>query len=253
MIQIKNQDQIAIMKEAGRITGEALLVAREHVREGVSTFELDKRIREHIERSGAKPSFLGYHGFPGSACISINDEVIHGIPSKQRILNEGDIVKIDVGAYYRGFHGDSARTIAVGKVSDEAARLIEATEKSFWAGIAKAQSGNRIGDIGNAIESCVREYGFNVVKRYIGHGIGHELHESPDVPNFGTAGRGVRLCNGMALAVEPMVNVGTSEVIDMADGWTVKTADKSLSAHYENTIVITAEGVLVLTEVERGL
>ena len=253
MIQIKNQDQIAVMKEAGRITGEALLVAREHVREGVSTFELDKLIREHIERSGAKPSFLGYHGFPGSACISINEEVIHGIPSKKRILMEGDIVKIDVGAYYKGFHGDSARTIPVGKVSDEAARLIEATQKSFWSGIAKAQSGNRIGDIGNAIESCVREYGFNVVKRYIGHGIGHELHESPDVPNFGTVGRGVRLCNGMALAVEPMVNVGTSEVVDMADGWTVKTADKSLSAHYENTIVITAEGVLVLTEVERGL
>ena len=253
MIQIKNKDQIAIMKEAGRITGEALLVAREHVREGVSTYELDRRIREHIERSGAKPSFLGYAGFPGSACISINDEVIHGIPSKNRILCEGDIVKIDVGAFYRGFHGDSARTIPVGKVSDEALRLIEATEKSFWAGIAMAQSGNRIGDIGNAIESCVREYGYNVVKRYIGHGVGHELHESPDVPNYGTAGRGVRLCNGMTLAVEPMVNIGTSDVKDMSDGWTVKTADGSLSAHYENTIAITAEGVLVLTEVERGL
>ena len=253
MIQIKNKDQIAIMKEAGRITGEALLVARELVREGVSTYELDKRIREHIECSGAKPSFLGYAGFPGSACISINDEVIHGIPSKKRILCEGDIVKIDVGAFYKGFHGDSARTIPVGKVSDEAQRLIEATEKSFWAGIAKAQSGNRIGDIGNAIESCVREYGYNVVKRYIGHGVGHELHESPDVPNFGTAGRGVRLCNGMTLAVEPMVNVGGSDVIELADGWTVKTADRSLSAHYENSIAITAEGVLVLTEVERGL
>ena len=253
MIQIKNKEQIAIMKEAGRITGEALLVARQHVREGISTYELDKLIREHIERSGAKPSFLGYAGFPGSACISINDEVIHGIPSKKRILCEGDIVKIDVGAYYKGFHGDSARTIPVGKVSDEAKRLIEATEKSFWAGIAKAQSGNRIGDIGNAIESCVREYGYNVVKRSIGHGVGHELHESPDVPNFGTAGRGVRLCNGMTIAVEPMVNVGTSDVVEMADGWTVKTADRSLSAHYENTIAITAEGVLVLTEVERGL
>ena len=253
MIQIKNKEQIAIMKEAGRITGEALLVARQHVREGISTYELDKLIREHIERSGAKPSFLGYAGFPGSACISINDEVIHGIPSKKRILCEGDIVKIDVGAYYKGFHGDSARTSPVGKVSDEAKRLIEATEKSFWAGIAKAQSGNRIGDIGNAIESCVREYGYNVVKRYIGHGVGHELHESPDVPNFGTAGRGVRLCNGMTIAVEPMVNVGTSDVVEMADGWTVKTADRSLSAHYENTIAITAEGVLVLTEVERGL
>ena len=253
MIQIKNKEQIAIMKEAGRITGEALLVARQHVREGISTYELDKLIREHIERSGAKPSFLGYAGFPGSACISINDEVIHGIPSKKRILCEGDIVKIDVGAYYKGFHGDSARTIPVGKVSDEAKRLIEATEKSFWAGIAKAQSGNRIGDIGNAIESCVREYVYNVVKRSIGHGVGHELHESPDVPNFGTAGRGVRLCNGMTIAVEPMVNVGTSDVVEMADGWTVKTADRSLSAHYENTIAITAEGVLVLTEVERGL
>ena len=253
MRQIKNKDQIAIMKEAGRITGEALLVAREHVREGISTYELDKLIRAHIERSGAKPSFLGYAGFPGSACISINDEVIHGIPSKKRILQEGDIVKIDVGAFYRGFHGDSARTIPVGKVSDEAMRLIEATEKSFWAGIAKAQSGNRIGDIGNAIESCVREYGYNVVKRYIGHGVGHELHESPDVPNFGTAGRGVRLCNGMTLAVEPMVNVGTSDVVELSDGWTVKTADRSLSAHYENSIAITAEGVLVLTEVERGL
>lgn len=253
MIQIKNKDQIAIMKEAGRITGEALLVARENVREGISTYELDRLIREHIERSGAKPSFLGYAGFPGSACISINDEVIHGIPSKKRVLVEGDIVKIDVGAFYKGFHGDSARTIPVGKVSDEAKRLIEATEKSFWTGIAKAQSGNRIGDIGNAIESCVREYGYNVVKRYIGHGVGHELHESPDVPNFGTAGRGVRLCNGMTLAVEPMVNVGGSDVIELADGWTVKTADKSLSAHYENSIAITAEGVLVLTEVERGL
>jgi len=252
MIQIKNQIQIAAMKEAGRITGEALLVAREMVREGVSTFELDKAIRNHIERSGAKPSFLGYAGFPGSACISINDEVIHGIPSKKRILKEGDIVKIDVGAFYKGFHGDSARTIPVGKVSDEALRLIEATGKSFWAGIAKAEAGNRIGDIGNAIESCAAEYGYSVVKRYIGHGVGHELHESPDVPNYGTPGRGVRLCNGMTLAVEPMVNIGTSDVKDMSDGWTVKTADGSLSAHYENTIAITAEGILVLTEVEKG-
>ena len=253
MIQIKNQIQIAAMKEAGRITGEALLVAREHVREGISTFELDKVIRNHIERSGAKPSFLGYAGFPGSACISINDEVIHGIPAKNRILKEGDIVKIDVGAVYKGFHGDSARTIPVGKVSEEAMRLIEATEKSFWAGIAKAESGNRVGDIGNAIESCVNEYGYSVVKRYIGHGVGHELHESPDVPNYGTPGRGVRLCNGMTLAIEPMVNVGTSDVKEMSDGWTVKTADGSLSAHYENMIAITAEGILVLTEVERGL
>lgn len=253
MIQVKNQLQIAAMKEAGRITGEALLAAREHVREGISTYELDQVIRNTIERAGAKPSFLGYHGFPGSACISINDEVIHGIPSKKRFLQEGDIVKIDVGAFYKGFHGDSARTIPVGKVSDEALRLIEATEKSFWQGIAKAEAGNRIGDIGNAIESCILEYGYSVVKRYIGHGVGHELHEAPDVPNYGTPGRGVRLCNGMTLAIEPMVNIGKSDVKELADGWTVKTADGTLSAHYENTIAITAEGVLVLTEVERGL
>lgn len=253
MIQVKNQLQIAAMKEAGRITGEALLAAREHVREGISTYELDQVIRNTIERAGAKPSFLGYHGFPGSACISINDEVIHGIPSKKRFLQEGDIVKIDVGAFYKGFHGDSARTIPVGKASDEALRLIEATEKSFWQGIAKAEAGNRIGDIGNAIESCILEYGYSVVKRYIGHGVGHELHEAPDVPNYGTPGRGVRLCNGMTLAIEPMVNIGTSDVKELDDGWTVKTADGSLSAHYENSIAITPEGVLVLTEVERGL
>ena len=235
------------MKEAGRITGEALLVAREHVREGISTFELDKVIRNHIERSGAKPSFLGYAGFPGSACISINDEVIHGIPAKNRILKEGDIVKIDVGAFYKGFHGDSARTIPVGKVSEEAMRLIEATEKSFWAGIAKAESGNRIGDIGNAIESCVNEYGYNVVKRYIGHGVGHELHESPDVPNYGTPGRGVRLCEGMTIAIEPMLNEGDEKVYVLSDGWTVCTADRKLSAHFEHTVAITANGAEILT------
>jgi len=248
MIQVKNHNQIIAMKDAGRITAEALLAAREYVREGISTYELDKVIRNTIERAGAKPSFLGYAGFPGSACISINDEVIHGIPSKSKILREGDIVKIDVGAYYKGFHGDSARTIPVGRVSDEALRLIEATEKSFWAGVAKAQAGNRVGDIGNAIESCITEYGYSVVRRYVGHGVGHELHEAPDVPNYGTAGRGVRLCNGMVIAVEPMVNVGASEVKEMSDGWTVKTADGTLSAHYENTIAITADGVLVLTE-----
>ena len=249
MIQVKNQNQILAMREAGRITAQALVAARECVREGISTYELDKVIRNTIERAGAKPSFLGYAGFPGSACISINDEVIHGIPSKQRILMEGDIVKIDVGAYYKGFHGDSARTIPVGKVSAEAERLIEATEKSFWAGVEQAKSGNRIGDIGNAIESCIKQYGYSVVRRYIGHGVGHELHEAPDVPNFGTAGRGVRLCNGMVIAIEPMVNVGSHDVKEMSDGWTVKTADGTLSAHYENTVAITSEGVIVLTEV----
>ena len=251
MIQLKNSLQIKDMKEAGRITGEALLVAREHVREGISTYELDKLIREHIERSGAKPSFLGYGGFPASACISINDEVIHGIPSKKRILRDGDIVKVDVGAFYRGFHGDAARTIPVGKVSDEALKLIEVTRKSFFDGVNALRAGGRIGDVGSAIQTTVESNGYSVVKKYIGHGVGHELHESPDVPNFGTAGRGVRLCAGMTLAIEPMVNIGSSEVYELPDGWTVKTRDASLSAHYENTVALTSEGAMILTLIDK--
>lgn len=240
------------MIEAGRITGEALLVAREHVREGVSTKELDTLIRRHIEKCGAKPSFLGYCGFPGSACISVNDEVIHGIPSEKKILREGDIVKIDVGAFYKGYHGDSARTIPVGKVSDEAMKLIETTRNSFFCGVEAVKIGNRIGDVGHAIQSCVEKEGFSVVRRYIGHGIGRELHESPDVPNFGTAGRGTRLCAGMVIAIEPMVNVGTEEVFELADGWTVKTKDLSLSAHYENTVALTSDGVIITTLVDKS-
>lgn len=239
------------MKEAGRITGEALLLAREHVREGVSTKELDTLIREYIERAGAKPSFLGYAGFPASACISINDEVIHGIPSKNRVLQEGDIVKIDVGAFYKGFHGDSARTIPVGKVSDEAMKLIEVTRNSFFAGVDMLKVGNRLGDVGYAIQSCVEKEGFSVVRRYIGHGVGKELHEQPDVPNYGTAGRGTRLCAGMTLAIEPMVNTGSADVYELADGWTVKTVDKGLSAHYENTVALTSEGVLITTLIDK--
>jgi len=239
------------MIEAGRITGEALLIAREHVREGVSTKELDTLIRNHIEKSGARPSFLGYSGFPASACISVNDEVIHGIPSKNRILREGDIVKIDVGAFYKGFHGDSARTIAVGNVSEEALNLIKVTRDSFFAGVAAVKAGNRIGDVGNAIQGCVEGAGYSVVKRYIGHGVGRALHEAPDVPNFGTAGRGVRLCAGMTLAIEPMVNIGSEEVYELPDGWTVKTRDGSLSAHYENTIALTSEGVIITTLIDK--
>ena len=251
MIQLKNSAQISAMIEAGRITGEALLVARERVREGVSTKELDTAIREYIEKCGAKPSFLGYSGFPASACISINDEVIHGIPSKSRILREGDIVKIDVGAFYKGFHGDSARTIAVGNVSENAERLIKVTRDSFFAGVAAVKTGNRMGDVGSSIQNCVEGAGFSVVRRYIGHGIGHELHETPDVPNFGTAGRGVRLCAGMTLAIEPMVNIGSEEVYELPDGWTVKTRDGSLSAHYENTVALTSEGVIITTLVDK--
>ena len=250
MIQLKNADQIKIMKEAGRITGEALLVARDHVRPGISTFELDRLVREHIEKAGAKPSFLGYGGFPGSACVSINDEVIHGIPSKKRFLEEGDIVKIDVGAFYKGFHGDSARTIPVGRVSDEALKLIEVTRASFFAGIEQLKVGNRLGDVGAAIDGLVVANGFSTVKRYIGHGIGRELHESPDVPNYGTPGRGTRLCAGLVIAIEPMVNIGTETVRELSDGWTVKTADGSLSAHYENTVALTGDGIINLTLIE---
>lgn len=250
MIQLKNTAQIDLMKVAGRITGEALAVAEELVRPGISTYEIDRAIRAHIEKSGAKPSFLGYAGFPGSACISINDEVIHGIPSKKRILQEGDIVKIDVGAFIHGFHGDAARTFAVGKISEEAARLIEVTKECFYRGVAQATAGNRVGDIGAAVEACAKENGYSVVRKYVGHGVGHDLHESPEVPNFGTAGRGARIYPGMVLAIEPMVNAGVSDVKELSDGWTVKTADGKLSAHYENTVAITEEGIILLTDIK---
>ncbi len=249
MIQIKNAAQIAIMKEAGRITGEALCLAGEAVKEGVSTKHLDDIIRNHIVKSGAKPSFLGYGGFPASACISINDEVIHGIPSKNKILQDGDIVKIDVGAFYKGFHGDSANTFAVGNISDDAKKLIEVTKISFEKGIEMAMPGNRLGDIGSAIEGYVKENGFSVVRQFVGHGIGKELHEDPSVPNYGTAGHGVKLFKGMALAIEPMVNLGSADVYILPDGWTVKTKDGKLSAHYEHTNILTDDGVICTTKV----
>ncbi len=250
MILVKNSEQLAIMRKVGRITGEAILVARDHIREGVSTKELDIRIREYIEKCGAKPSFLGYGGFPGSACISLNDEVIHGIPSKDRILHEGDIVKIDVGACYKGFHGDSANTFGVGKISEEAEKLIAATRESFFRGAAQAKAGNRIGDIGSAVFEYANALGYGVVKRYVGHGVGMELHEDPEVPNFGTAGRGPRLMPGMTIAIEPMINAGTYLVKEMSDGWTVRTADGRLSAHYEHTVAITDGDAVLLTMVE---
>ncbi len=252
MIQIKNSEQIALMREAGRITGETLLYIRDYVREGISTYELDKMIRQFIEKQGAVPSFLNYSGFPASACISINDEVIHGIPSKTRILRDGDIVKIDVGARYKGFHGDSARTIAVGNVSDEAKKLIEVTRQCFFEGAAMAIAGNRIGDVGSAIQKYAESHGFSVVRPYIGHGIGRDLHEQPDVPNYGTAGRGVRLCNGMTIAIEPMINAGVKEIKNLPDGWTVKTADGKLSAHYENTVAIMPGEPEILTLIDKN-
>ena len=252
MIIVKNSEQIVLMKKAGVITAEALLVAKELIKPGISTKEIDTKIRRFIEKCGATPSFLGYGGFPGSACISVNDEVIHGIPSDKVILKEGDIVKIDVGARYRGYNGDSARTYPVGKVSDEALKLISVTEASFYEAMKVARPGNRIGDIGFAVENFVISNGFSVVKAYTGHGVGRELHEDPSIPNYGRAGRGVRLYTGMTLAIEPMVNVGGEDVRVLKDGWTVVTSDGSLSCHYENTIAITEGDPIILTDAGIG-
>ena len=250
MFIVKNSEQIMLMKQAGKITAEALLVAREMIRPGVSTKEIDQKVRRYIESCGAVPSFLGYGGFPGSACISVNDEVIHGIPSAKKILKEGDIVKVDVGARFRGYNGDSARTFPVGKVSDEALRLISVTEKSFYEAMKVAKAGYRIGDIGHAIESFVISNGFSIVRDYTGHGVGASLHEDPEIPNFGVAGRGPRLYADMTLAIEPMVNAGLAGVRTLSDGWTVVTADGKLSAHYENSIAITSGDPIILTKAE---
>lgn len=250
MIQLKTEAQIKEMKLAGRITGEALAIAGEHIKPGVTTKQIDDIVRSYIEKCGAKPSFLGYGGFPGSACISINEEVIHGIPSKSRVIQDGDIVKIDVGAFYHGYHGDSANTFPCGNVSEEAKRLIEATKGSFYQGVANAVIGKRLGDIGSAVEEYNKQYGFSVVREFVGHGIGRDVHEDPNVPNYGTPGRGVRLMNGMTIAVEPMVCAGSAKVKVLSDKWTVVTCDGSLSAHYEHTVAITEEGPILLTKID---
>ena len=250
MIIVKNSEQLSLMKKAGVITAEALLAARELIRPGISTKQIDAEIKRFIEKCGAQPSFLGYGGFPGSACISINNQVIHGIPSDKVILHEGDIVKIDVGARYRGYNGDSARTYPVGKVSDEALRLIYVTERSFYEAMKVAKAGNRVGDIGFAVENFVISNGFSVVRDYVGHGVGASLHEDPEVPNFGRAGRGPRLYSGMTLAIEPMVNQGTADVRVLKDEWTVVTLDGKLSSHYENSVLITDSDPVILTDAE---
>lgn len=252
MIQLKTPEQIEIMKIAGRITGEALLVAKEMIKEGITTKEIDDKIRLYIKKCGAKPTFLGYGGFPGSACISINNEVIHGIPSTKKVLKNGDIVKIDVGAFYKGFTGDSAATFAVGEISDEAKKLIDVTKESFFKGIEAIEKtpNTRLGDVGYAIQSHAESNGFSVVREFVGHGVGRELHEEPNVPNFGTQGRGTRIYPGMTLAIEPMINMGTHQVRMLNDGWGVVTADGKLSAHYEHSIAVTENGVILLTKVD---
>lgn len=250
MIPIKTNEQLERMRVACRITALARKAAYDAVAPGVTTDDIDRIVRKTIEEAGAKPSFLGYGGFPASACVSINDEVIHGIPSKKRVVRSGDIVKIDVGAYIGGFHGDCACTVPCGEVSDEAKRLIEVTRQSFYEGIKFAREGCRVSDISAAVQAYAQANGFSVVRSFVGHGVGRQLHESPEVPNFGRPGHGVRLQRGMTLAVEPMINAGVYDVRVLSDGWTVKTKDGKLSAHYENTIAITDGEPEILTAID---
>ncbi len=249
MIVIKTPKQIELMREAAKITAAARKLAGEMVAPGVSTGDIDREVRNFILKSGAKPTFLGYNGFPASVCISINNEVIHGIPGDRK-LSDGDIVSFDLGATYKGYVGDCAATFACGTVTDEAKRLIKVTHDSFYEGIKYARAGMRVSDIGHAIQEYVEGHGFSVVRAYVGHGVGAQLHESPEVPNFGAPGRGARLAKSMTLAIEPMVNAGGHEILVKKDGWTVITADGSLSAHYENTILITDGAAEVLTALE---
>ncbi len=247
MITIKSRSEIEKMRNAGRITGLALVEISKHIRPGVSTKELDKVAYDFIKRHGATPSFLNYNGYPASICASVNDMVVHGIPAKDIVLKEGDIISIDIGAYKDGYHGDAARTYAVGEISDEAKRLIAVTKQSFFEGIKHAIHGAKLGDISSAIQNYVEENGYSVVRDLVGHGIGKELHEDPSVPNFGRQGKGVKLAKGMTLAIEPMVNMGEYDVAVLDDDWTVVTEDGSLSAHYENTVLITDGKPEILT------
>ena len=249
MIAIKSEHELLKMRQACKITAAARALAGEMVRPGVSTKQIDKAVREFIVAQGAKPSFLNYHGFPASTCISVNSTVIHGIPGGY-ILKEGDIVSVDVGAFYKGFHGDCAATFACGQISAEAQRLIDVTKQSFFEGIRFATQGHRVSDISHAIQTYVESNGFSVVRSFVGHGVGAQLHEEPEVPNFGAPGRGPRLLPGMTLAIEPMVNAGSYEVKVLQDKWTTVTADGKLSAHYENTVLITDGEPEILTVAE---
>jgi len=246
MIIIKNNKEIDLMRLSGKIVAETLLLVEEKVRPGITTAELDRIAEEFITKHGAKPSFKGLYGFPASLCISVNEQVVHGIPGGY-VLKDGDIISVDCGAFLNGFHGDAARTFAVGNVTEEATKLIKVTEESFFKGIEYAKIGNRLTDISHEIQNYIEASGFSVVRDFVGHGIGRVVHEDPEVPNFGKPGRGPKLASGMALAIEPMVNVGSYKVKTLNDDWTVVTSDGSLSAHYENTIVILPDGPEILT------
>ncbi len=246
MIIIKNSDEIALMRKAGRIVAETLLLLEENIKPGITTAELDRVAEEFITKHGAKPSFKGLYGFPSSLCISVNEQVVHGIPGNYKI-KDGDIVSIDCGAFIDGFHGDAARTFPIGEVTNDAKRLIDVTKESFFQGIKYAKEGNRLGNISHEIQNYIEAAGFSVVRDFVGHGIGRKLHEDPEVPNFGREGKGTKLLNGMVLAIEPMVNMGNYKVKTLSNGWTVVTADATLSAHYENTVAILPDGPEILT------
>ena len=246
MITIKNQKEIEKMREAGAITIEAIELVGKHIKPGVSTKELDKIAHDYIISRGAKPSFLGYQGFPGSICASIDDEVVHGIPKADRILEEGQIIGIDCGAIKNGYQGDAARTFAVGKISEEKQKLIKVTEECFWEAVKNLKDGSRLGDIGAAVQRHAEKHGYNVVRVMGGHGIGRKMHEDPYIPMYGTAGTGIKLKAGMTLAIEPMVNAGTWDLY--LSGWDAKTKDGRPSAHYENTVLITETGIEILTK-----
>ena len=248
LITLKSSRELDAMRRAGRIAAPARELAGRMVAPGVTTLDIDTAVRKFIESQGAKPSFLGYGGFSGSACISVNDVVIHGIPSKKVVLKEGDIVSVDVGACIDGFHGDCAATYPCGKISEEAARLIEVTQQSFWEGMKHAKAGQRVSDISHAVQKYVESFGYSVVRDFVGHGVGAKLHEAPEVPNYGPAGHGPRLQPGMTIAVEPMVCAGDWQVKVLKDGWTTVTVDGSLAAHYENTVLITDGEVEILTQ-----
>ena len=248
MITIKSDAQIAYMRKANQIVRDTLNLLRDHTKPGVSTYELNRLAHEYITSQNATPSFLNYHGFPASICVSVDCEVVHGIPSKKKFLEEGQIVSYDCGAIFNGWHGDAARTVAVGVISPECQQLIEVTEQCFFKGVNSIVAGvTRLGDIGAVIQAYAESFGYGVVRELVGHGIGREMHEDPEVPNFGVAGRGIRLSEGMTIAVEPMITMGSERVDWMSDGWTVKTRDRKPAAHYENTIAVTANGIEILS------
>ncbi len=247
MITIKTAEEIELMRKANVIVRDTLDLIRDNIKEGMTTKALDKIAYDYITKCGAKPSFLGYDGFPASICTSINEQVVHGIPSDKVVIKEGDIVSVDCGSIYKGFNGDAARTFMIGKVDDKVKKLVEVTQQSFFEGVKILKEGVRLGDLGHAIQSYAESFGYGVVRALVGHGIGRDMHEDPEVPNYGREGHGLRLRKNMTIAIEPMINMGTHDVYMLDDGWTIVTADNLPSAHYENTVAITEDGVEILS------